>query len=208
MLADDFWRLAHSDTGACRLNPRGLAYGTAAALIGELIISKHLNLADGKLALALANPPTDATSHTVLDEISAEINYGHPLRTWLDFFGLSAPGRIAARLERFGHVKAERKSRLRGGVIYVPTHAMSWETPRAGLATGLRYRRPMTYEQWNLAAMAWATGLCGGISGILDGAPPEAWRYLQHIADEVEPPIRELVHATRSAISDAALRGR
>lgn len=205
MLADDFWRLAHSDTGACRLNPRGLALGTAATLVGELIITRHLTLSDGKLALALANPPGDAISHIVLDEIKAEVNYGHPLRTWLDFLALKSPGWVVQRLERFGHVTAERKSRLRGGIVYVPTHAMSWETPWAGLATGLRYRKVMTYDQWNLAGFAWATGLS---RKILDGAPPAALSYLKHIVDQLEPPVRELVLATHSAVSDAALRGR
>jgi hypothetical protein len=211
MLATDFWRLAHYDrNGQPRLSERGTQYGIAAALLGELILSRHILVSDDSSRFVLAGvstpPPGDAAGHLMLDELRAEQEHRHSVRTWIEYFGLKAPKWVANRLEILDMVKPERGSWLRGGkVTYVPTNKTEFAMPWGTLATYLRARRPLDYEPGCLAALAWATGLDGGL---LDGAPPEAHQYLDYIVAHLDHSMSVLVHTTKSALADAAMTSR
>lgn len=123
VLADDFYRLAHHDvTGKPRLHTRAVGIGCAAALLTELVNTRHINVADNRVAVVGQHPPADSLAHVVLDQLIAEAGREHSVRTWLAFLAGQAAEQVANRLLRAGHVRMEAARRLgrQTGVLYVP----------------------------------------------------------------------------------------
>ncbi|GAA1384724.1 GPP34 family phosphoprotein [Catellatospora chokoriensis] len=66
MLGDDYHRIAHHDvTGAPRQHARAIALGCTAALLAELISSRHVTAAQGTLKIDDRTPPQDSLAHTI-----------------------------------------------------------------------------------------------------------------------------------------------
>jgi len=207
VLADDFWRLTHDDsTGRPLLHARAVGLGLAAALLGELATSHHLTAADGRLTILADKAPACSTAHVVLDELRAEADQGHSVRTWLTYLARTAPDRVAERLTRAGHVRPAKRSKLFGGqVTHVPVDSVRAAAPISIITTQLRLLRPLNYHEGCLAGFAWAAGMEGRL---LDGAPTDSARYLQHVVGNLWPPVGALVSEARGAISDAVLSSR
>ncbi|GAA3742236.1 hypothetical protein GCM10022225_27300 [Plantactinospora mayteni] len=207
MLADDFFRLAHHDVnGRRRLHARAVDIGLAAALIAELLVTRHLEIRDGELVAANRTPPTDAVAHTVLDSVLAELER-HSVRTWLLYLEKDARTHVARRLVRSGDLQAVTSRRLLGPVItrYVPTDMNKAAWPWLSLSWRLRERHKLDFPGACLAGFILATGLD---KWVLEGAPPAASEYLQYVAAHLWPPMRELLAHTEATIGDAVLAQR
>ncbi len=95
--------------------------GLAAALLGELILTGHLDVRQGRVTVRASAAPEDALAHTVLDHLIGE-PIDHPVRTWLSFLARTAHADVALRLRRAGHVREQMsRHRFRRTVRYVPT---------------------------------------------------------------------------------------
>ncbi|WP_422773381.1 GOLPH3/VPS74 family protein [Plantactinospora sp. WMMC1484] len=207
MLADDFFRLAHHDvTGRLRLHARAVEIGLAAALLGELVSDKRVEVRDGVLVVVDRTPPTDAVSHTVLDTLVMEPER-HTVRNWLTFLSHDARRQVAERLLRAGHLQPVTSRRLfrPAQTIYVPADMNKAAWPWLSLSMRLRQQQPFDYDSACLAGLTLATGLD---KFVLEGAPPRAPEYLRHIAAGLWPPMRELLAHTQAAIGDAVLAHR
>ncbi|NJP35819.1 GOLPH3/VPS74 family protein [Micromonospora thermarum] len=208
MLADDFFRLAHDDvTGRPRLRPKAVGIGCAAALLTELVNTRHITVADNRVTVVNKQPPADSLAHVVLDQLIAEAGREHNVRTWLAFLAGQAPEQVAHRLLRAGHVRMEAVRRLgrQTGVLYVPLDMNVAARPWALLSHSLRRHDPLDYESLCLAGLALATGLD---AFLLDGAPAATFDYLRQAVGTLCPPMRELLFHTHAAIGDAVLAHR
>ncbi len=207
-LADDFYWLSHHDgTGKPRLHARAIELGCAAALLAELISSRHIGVEDDRITVLDSRPPADALMHLILDQVIAEAARAHSIRTWLAFLGQHAPGQIAMRLLRAGHVhmEAQRKLGRQVGVLYVPVDVNVAAWPWAMLSQHLRRHEPLEYEPLCLAGLALASGLH---TYLLDGAPAETFDYLNRSVRTLWTPMRALLFHTHAAIGDAVLAHR
>ena len=208
MLADDFYRLSHHDaTGKPRLHPRAIELGCAAAILAELISSRHIGIETEQIQVLDRRPPADSLMHVILDQLMAEVARAHTVRTWLAFLGQQAPEQIAQRLLRAGHVRLQAQRRLgrQVGLLYVPVDMNTAYAPCASLSYRLRRHEPLEYESLCLAGLALASGLD---TFILDGAPAETFEYLNHAVRTLWPPMRALLFHTHAAIGGAVLAHR
>lgn len=204
MLGDAFFQLTHSDvTGRTRLNSRVLSLGLAAALVGELVTLRQVDI-DDEVRVTNGRPPRDALAHTVLAELMAEPR-PLPVRTWLAYLADQAYSRVADRLTRAGHLSPQRPRVLSRAVIYVPTDMNAAATPRALLSQKLRRGLELEYDDVCLAGIVVATGL--DVS-LLDGADPAAFDRLQWAVARLWPPMLRLVEHTQAAVGDAVLAHR
>ena len=208
MLADDFYWLSHHDaTGRPRLHPRAVELGCAAAILAELVGSRHVGVEDDQVKVLDRRPPADSLMHLILDQLMAEAGRAHTVRTWLAFLGQQAPEQIAQRLLRAGHVRmaAQRKLGRQVGVLYVPVDINAAAWPWAMLSQRLRRHEPLEYEPLCLAGLALASGLD---TFVLDGAPAETFDHLNRAVRNLWPPMRALLFHTHAAIGDAVLAHR
>src|SRR5262249_52366927 len=105
LLADELYLAAHDDvSGKPRQAPRAIGLALGAALLGELMLYGRITLGE-RTVVVVANhqPPRDALAHTILDSLLGE-RQPHPVRTWITYLAQSATERVAARLERAGHL--------------------------------------------------------------------------------------------------------
>jgi hypothetical protein len=204
-LADDLFRLAHDDqTGRPLLHPVALSTGLAAALLGDLVWTRWIDVSNGQVR-QLADPcswPADRVDASVLHLLRTET---HPLRTWLTFFAHRSVAHIAARLEESGHLRALRSRRgLRPTLTYVPVDRNEAARPRAVLATRLMHRLPLDRWYVCVAGFMAATGLD---ATILAGSP-EGRAYLLDAAAAAPPAMRELYAHTEALVGSAVLAHR
>jgi hypothetical protein len=112
LLADDFYLIAHDDvTGRPRQPGRTVGLGLAGALLAELVLAGRVTVHDELVVVVNRQPPADALTHTVLDQLAGE-RQRQTVRTWLAFLGQQTAERVAGRLERDGLVQREESRRL------------------------------------------------------------------------------------------------
>jgi hypothetical protein len=205
LLADDFFRLGHHDlTGRPLLHPVALSTGLAAAMVGDLVASRHMAVYAGHvLVVARPDGPGDILSARMLALIRQE---HHPLNTWLEFFARSAVVEVAARLERAGQIRVLRTHRLmRDTVTYLPVSQLEAARPRAVLATRLMNGLELDGGYVVLAGLMVATGLD---ATILDGATPEVHARLRRLINRLPSAFLELFAHTEALVGAAVLAHR
>ena len=202
-LADEYFRLAHHDTtGKPLLHPRATSLGLAAALLGELLCTKKITVADGQVYPLDRTPPCDALAHATLDQLAAQPQHT-AVRTWLEFLSTSAYADVAGRLWRAGHVRpVEGRRLLRHTVTYVPTDLLTAAGPWIQLTSILRRSEPVTWADGFLLCLAAATGLD---AQLLRDLPPQAAERVKRLFVSAPGPTGELLAATAAAVGDAVL---
>lgn len=207
LLADDFFRLAHSDvTGRPLLHPIALSTGLAGALLGELMVERFLDVRDGVVLLMADEDvqPQESLARSVLAVLRRE---DHRLPTWLEYLGQQSVGKVAARMEAAGHVRPVRSRRLlRDVVTYVPTNQLEASRPMSVLATRLYARYEL--EPWYgvLAGFMRATGLH---TRVMSGMPTESHEFMAGlIVRSSSPGIQELFGHIESLVGAAVLMHR
>ncbi|WP_052396483.1 GPP34 family phosphoprotein [Kutzneria sp. 744] len=122
-MEDSFYLLAHwEDTGRPRLSRPALGVGLAGAMLGELLVHKHIRIEDhaGVLVPAVRDPrpPACPLAHEVLDQLQHAT--GQSIRDWLDFLALDACSRVEKRLVRADVVREVETGLLRRHRVYQP----------------------------------------------------------------------------------------
>ncbi len=203
-LADDFFLVALDDR-TCRLglHPSAMGVGLAGALLGELMLWGNITIDAGRLAVVNRQPPWDVLAHSVLERLASE---QHDLHVWLAFLAQTAVDEVAARLaQRQFITRHESRGWRRTTVTFVPTdiNTVAWRPVR--LETALTRREPMNPPDRLLAGLVWATDLA---QRVLWNADSGAFRYLQAVVAEADPPIRELVTQVQAQVGNAILSHR
>ncbi|MCP2325223.1 hypothetical protein HDA40_003730 [Hamadaea flava] len=208
MLGDDFFRLAHDDgTGRPRLHAKALNVGCAAALLAELISTRHIEVDDTGVLIKNRQPPEDSLMHVVLDHLVKEEGRRHSVSTWLTFFSKDAVTQIAERLLRGGHVEMTpvRKLGRQTGLLYIPVDRNEAARPWAVLSQLLRRHEPLAYHELALAGLTVATGL---ERWLLMDAPLKTFEFLHSQVANLWPPMTCLLRYTHEVIGEAVLAHR
>jgi hypothetical protein len=207
-LADDLFLTAHDTVkGRCLLTPATLGLGLAAALIGELVFWRRLDLADGKLELIDDRPTGDPATNAVLDQLLRE-GHHRAVRDWISFLaGGVAADLVERRLSRAGLVQRQEKRGLRGvKVTFVPADAMVAGWPATRVRTYLERNELLDVPDLVLAGLILATGLDQFVFITLD-ARGRAQMFDQ-FRRRLPAMLQDLVAHTEAAVGDAVMARR
>lgn len=202
-LADDLYLLAHNDiSGKPFLQPRATGIGLAGALLAELMLSDHIQIALEGIVVTRVAPPAEQLAHHVLDLVTGEHD-DHAVREWLLYIGRTAADDVARRLERQGYL-ARRGSRWRAA-RWVPVDADSAFAPLLRARSALDVSRPLTLHSAMLVGLLTACGLGFRLAQY---APPRAGRSVEQAVAQLGPGPRELIAQTQAAVDGALLAHR
>jgi Golgi phosphoprotein 3 (GPP34) len=203
LLADDMFRLAHSDSsGAPLLDAHVAGLGLSAAVLGELLLTGHLTVRNGLVVVTSRFAPSDVVAHAVLDQLVRE-HEDHPVRTWLAYLSRNTPEEVAGRLVRAGHLRAEVSRRIFARTVrYVPTDMNTAAWPWVRLAGLLRRGEPLNGFDTLLGGLAVATDLH---RVVIVGEADVFADALRPLIARAPDPLRELVTHTRAAAGDAVI---
>lgn len=206
LLADQFFLLSHDDvTGKCHLHPRVAGIGLAAALLGELMLHRHVTIRSGAVVVLDRRPPDDSLAHTVLDHLVAE-SQPHSVRTWLAFLAQTSGENVAERLERAGYLtRITTRRPWRNSVRWVPVDMSAAAWPRARLARLWAEAEPMSESDVVLAGLVRATGLT---ADVLHEIRPRDREYVEQLVSTLPAPLPELIAQTEAAVGNAILSHR
>ncbi|OLF05552.1 hypothetical protein BU204_37015 [Actinophytocola xanthii] len=208
LLADGFFLLAHdSISWRCRLSPRGLRLGLAAALLGEQLLFQQITLGNGHLRALPAWALPDPLAQSVGDQLRAEPEVTS-VRDWMEFLSRDAYDAVGERLIRQNLAQARVVRRfLRTATTYVPVnhlHAAALEDRLAvEIGAGPAFREP---DMVLLAGLAHATGLTRFI--LADTPPPIRAQRVDRAVAALPPSLQHLVGHTNAAVGDAVLTPR
>lgn len=206
LLADEFFFVALDDrTGRPRLSPKVFGLGLAAALLAELMLEQRITIEQDQVRVLSRVPPADTLTGSVLYQLVREPR-DHPVGEWLVFLARHSAAQVADRLRHAGYIRPEQSRwRRRGAMVFSPVDINEAAGPVSRLATMLGRDEPMTWQDWALCGLAWATDLDGRLTWT-GGAP--ARRYLVHIVAHLTPSLHALVAHLRAAVGAAAVTGR
>ncbi|HET8681903.1 MAG TPA: GPP34 family phosphoprotein [Micromonosporaceae bacterium] len=212
MLADDFFRIAHSDsTGRPRLHARAARVGLGAALLAELMLGGHLTVEYSWLVVVDRQPPGDTLAHTVLEQLLAEPHH-RAVRTWLDFLSRTAVEAVGERLVRAGHAtcKVSGWRRKRRTTLCVPTDMSAAAWPETRLRMLLSGRGRWTWPDVVLVGLVGATGLAQQVLAqqALWDVEPASRHHRAEVVAWLPSDLRELLAQAEAAIGDAVLSHR
>jgi hypothetical protein len=207
-LADDLFLTAHDTVkGKCLLSPATLGLGLAAALLGELILWRRIDLRDGALTLIDDRPTADAAVTAVLEQIQREPQY-RQVRDWIAFLATgSAADLVARRLGRAGLVQRQERRGLRGTkVLYVPADSMTAGWPGSRIRTAIGRGDLLDIPDLVLAGLVLATGLDQYVFVTLD--THERGQLFDQLRRRLPAMLQELVGHAEAAVGDAVMARR
>lgn len=198
LLADDFYLMSHdSVSGEPYLTGRVAGLGLAAALLGELALTRKIDLHGDAVVVVDRDPPADALTHRVQEYLLGE---QHPMRDWLAFFGQTAVDDVAARLVHLGVLARERSRRPWREGRWVPISGNVAAMPAATLCTRLIRGEPLSEHATMLAGLAMATGLDHRVLWEVRDAAPSALAELDAALASLDRPLRELIGHTEATV--------
>lgn len=159
LLADDLFWITHGDmSGQPQLHPRAMGLGLAAALLGELVLTGQLDIAEGVLSVLTPVSPAGAPAHPTLDQIMAEPRV-RDVRSWLAFLGPHAEETVGQRLLRAGLVERHASRWRRSAVRWTPRDRLAAARPSGRLYLTLTRNEAMSITDAVLGGLVAAVGL-------------------------------------------------
>lgn len=208
-LADEYFLLAHRDyDGRPRLSSPAMTLGLAGALLIELALHRRIRINPQQLELVVANPdqpPPDATSHAVMDQLAAEPEI-MSISTWLKFLGQTSNQRVADRLVRAGMVRPQLSGPpWRRTVLHPPLDVNEAILPAVRIRGIAARREPVELSDALLTGLAAATGLD---SFLLQDLDADSRQFLREVIHQLPKPLMCLVAETKAAVGAAVLARR
>ncbi|WP_163510286.1 GOLPH3/VPS74 family protein [Fodinicola acaciae] len=205
-VADDLWFIAHDDrTGKPRVSPVALDCGLAGALVGELVLSRNIQVRDGRIHVLTGKLPDDAATLEILENMLAEPH--HDVRTWLTYLSQNATTTVTNRLVRNGMLEPQETRRLlKTVIVYRPTdlEGAFWRSGR--LEAALAGKRGQT--TWGEIFLGGLLGAVGMLQLDLWDDGPRISEFVHGILAKADPSLREITATVHSLIGEAVLRMR
>lgn len=207
-VAERFYFIAHDDrAGRRRLHPRAIALGSAAALLGELVMLECITVEDGTVRMLPCQAPANPLLRRILDDMTDQAQH-REARVWLAYLAEVAADAVEAGLERAGHLRVVRHRRLRGArMTYeaVDPNVPAWQTIR--IAEMLNGRMNMYLPDAFLAGLIDATGLTWHV--LWDHkTSSRGVANLPRVVAGLWAPLGELVDHTRASVGQLVLAPR
>lgn len=203
-VGDDLWLIAHDDrSGRERVSSVALDCGLAGALLGELVLSRNIQVREGRIHVLTGKLPDDQTTLEVLENILAEPH--HDLRTWLSYLSHSATDVVTSRLVRAGMLEPQESRRFfKTVIVHRPSdhEGAFWRSGRleAALAGS---RGQTTWGEIFLGGLLEAVGLLQ--VDLWDDAAGIA-SFVAGVMAKADPSLREITTTVHSLIGEAVLK--
>ena len=207
--ADDLYLTAHdSIRGKSLLSPATLGLGLGAALLGELMLWRRVDLVETELVVIDDRPTGDAATTAVLEQIRREAGQ-HGVRNWLAYLSTGiATDLVERRLARGGLIRRVEKRGLLGGtkVSFVPADSMTAGWPATRIRTKVTRDEALDLADLLLAGVILATGLDQHVLATL-GARERAALFEQ-FRRNFPAMLQQLVAHAEAAVGDAVMARR
>jgi len=207
-LADDLYLAAHdSSRGRCLLTPATLGLGLAAALLGELVFWRRLEMRDNQLTVLDDRPTPEPATSAVLEQLLRESHH-RQIRDWIAFLATGvATELVERRLARIGLVRREEKRGLLGTrVRFVPTDPAVAAWPGTRIRIAATRGELLDSPDLVLTGLVLATGLDQHVLVTLET------RERDHLFDQLRrrlpAPLHHLVGHAEAAVGDAVMARR
>ncbi len=207
-LADDLWRIGHEDaTGRLWVDATSMSLGLAAALLGELWLGRHIRIGQGRLEVAMNQPPPgDELAGSVVRLLARETT-DFTLPSWLSFLARESYQRVTRRMAAAGHI--ERQRRHLTGSAWLATDGSRALRPVLHLRHKLGRGHPLVAYELALAGLV---STCGLQDVLLYGAPEQA-TLRERLGEwlrwpDMPPPLVDLLSYTHAAVGRAAMTAR
>ena len=207
-LADDLYLCAHdSSRGRCLLTPATLGLGLSAALLGELVLWRRLDLRDNHMTVIDDRGTGDPATTAVLDQLMRESHHRR-LRDWIAFLATGvATELVERRLARAGLVRREEKRGLLGTkVAFVPADSMVAGWPATRIRTFIGRGELLDVSDLVLAGLILATGLDQHVFITLDARGRE--QLFDQFRRRLPAMLQDLVAHAEAAVGDAVMARR
>ncbi|MBU2669320.1 GPP34 family phosphoprotein [Actinoplanes bogorensis] len=207
-LADDLFLTAHDSVkGKCLLSPATLGLGMAAALLGELVLWRRLDVVDGKLQIIDDRPTGDPAANAVLDQLLRE-GHHRAVRDWISFLATGvATDLVERRLARAALVQRQEKRGLFGSkVAFVPTDSMIAGWPATRIRTFVGRGELLDIPDLVLTGLILATGLDQHVFLTLDAR--DRGQLFDQLKRRLPAMLLELVGQAEAAVGDAVMARR
>ncbi len=207
-LADEVYLAAHdSARGRCLLTPATLGLGLAAALLGELVLLRRLEVADHQLTVLDDRPTADPATSAVLEQLLRESHH-RQVRDWISFLATGVAAELLERrLARAGLVRRVTKRGLLGTrVRFVPTDPSLAAWPGTRIRIAATRGELLNLPDLVLTGLVLATGLDQHVFVTLDA------RERDHLFDQLRrrmpATLQHLVGHAEAAVGDAVMARR
>lgn len=207
-LADDLFLTAHDTVkGKSLLTPATLGLGLAAALLGELVLWRRLDIADAKIVLIDDRPTGDPAATAVLDQLLRE-GHHRAVRDWISFLATGiAIDLVERRLSRAALVqRQEKRGLLSSKVYFVPTDSMVAGWPATRVRTLIGRGEMLDVPDLVLAGLILATGLDQHVFVTLDARGRGL--LFDQLRRRLPAMLHELVGHAEAAVGDAVMARR
>ena len=208
-LADDLFLTAHDTVkGKSLLSPATLGLGLAAALLGELVLWRRIDLRDGLITVLDDHPTTDPATTAVLGQMLREERH-RQVRDWIAFLATGvATDLVERRLARTGLVHRQERRSLLGGikVTFVPADSMTAGWPASRIRTAVGRGELLDIPDLVFAGLLLATGLDQHVLVTLDAR--ERGSLFDQIRRRLPAMLQELVGHAEAAVGDAVMARR
>jgi hypothetical protein len=207
-LADDLFLAAHDTSrGKSLLSPATLGLGLAAALLGELILWRRMDLRDGRIAVVDDRPTTDPATTAVLEQIMKEAQH-RQVRDWIAFLATGvATDLVARRLVRTGLVqRQERRGLLGTKVAFVPVDSSTAGWPGSRVRVAIGRGELLDVPDLMLTGLILATGLDQHVFVTLDAR--DRGQMFDQLRRRLPAMLQELVGHAEAAVGDAVMARR
>jgi Golgi phosphoprotein 3 (GPP34) len=199
-LADDFYLIAHSETGEPRLSPRVTGLALAGSLLCELALRQAIDVREGWVVVVESGSLDNPLADRILGQLRQETR---PVRDWLAYLAQSAEDGVAGRMTA-GGVLTRQPSRLPWrGDRWVPASRNVAAVPAAILCTKLIRREPLTIDNTVLLGLTLATGLDQHLLWEVRDGAPQALADLDDALGRLPLSLRELLGQTEAAVGAA-----
>ena len=198
LLADELYCIAHDDRGRSRVPDRAVDVGLAAALLGELVLTGHVDVCDGRLEIVDGSQPQDALAYTVFEQLLAQ-RQCRQVRIWLALLAGWSFDAVGERLERRGLVTRTKK---RWGRVtrYIPVDPCAAAVPADRLRRQLVRGVPEVVADGLLLGFVQHIGLA---DVVLRDAPASSHHAMATAVEALPSPQRALVALVAAAVPSA-----
>jgi hypothetical protein len=207
-LADDLYLAAHdAPRGRCLLTPATLGLGLAAALLGELVLWRRLDLRDNQLTVLDDRPTAEPATSAVLQQLLRESHHRR-VRDWISFLATGvAADLVERRLARAGLVRRVEKRGLLGvKVRFVPTDPATAAWPGTRIRIAATRGELLDSPDLVLTGLVLATGLDQHVLVTLD--THERDYLFDQLRRRMPAMLQHLVGHAEAAVGDAVMARR